>query len=94
MRPLVELSTEQYESLMNQAGEALPLQLRLKNAVRTQAGTIAILCDLDEAETLLQVAKQFCPGAMPQLKKRSDLLACLDEAGCVRHTRLILASSL
>ena len=69
MKPLIELTTGQYESLMHQASEALRSHLRLKNAVETQAGTIAILCDLDEAETFRQVAKQFCSDAVPQIEK-------------------------
>ena len=27
------------------------------------------MCDLDEAETFRQVAKQFCPDAVPQIEK-------------------------
>jgi hypothetical protein len=42
MKPLIELATEQYKSLMHQASDALRSHLRLKNAVETQAGTIAI----------------------------------------------------
>ncbi|MET0644160.1 MAG: hypothetical protein ABWZ17_07270, partial [Candidatus Binatia bacterium] len=53
------------KSLMHQASDALRSHLRLKNAVETQAGTIAILCDIDEAETFRQMAKQFCPDAVP-----------------------------
>jgi hypothetical protein len=68
MKPLIELATEQYKSLMHQASDALRSHLRLKNAVETQAGTIAILCDIDEAETFRQMAKQFCPDAVPQIE--------------------------
>jgi hypothetical protein len=50
VKPLIELTTEQYKSLMHRASDALRSHLTLKNAVETQAGTIAILCDLDEAE--------------------------------------------
>ena len=37
--------------------------------MKTEANTIAILCDLDEAEMLGKVAKHFCPEAVPQIDK-------------------------
>jgi hypothetical protein len=37
MKPLIELSIEQYESLLKWASENSPLYFRLKNAVKTQA---------------------------------------------------------
>ena len=69
VKALIELSLEHYESLLKRATEDSPLWVRLKNAVKTQANTIAVLCDLDEAEMLLQVAKHFCPDAVPQIEK-------------------------
>jgi hypothetical protein len=71
MKSLIELSTGQYESLLSRAGETLPMHLRLKNSVKTQADTIVISCDLDETEMLLQAAKRFYPDAVPQMKRRS-----------------------
>ena len=61
MKPLIELTTEQYKSLMHQASDAL----RLRDSSRHDRH----LCDLDEAETFQQVAKQFCPDAVPQIEK-------------------------
>ena len=69
MKPLIELSIEHYESLLKRATEDSPLYFRLKNAVKTEANTIAVLCDLDEAEMLLQMAKHFCPDAVTQIEK-------------------------
>jgi hypothetical protein len=69
MKPLIELSIEHYEALLKRATEDSPLYSRLKNAAKTGAGTIEILCDLDEAEMLLQVARDFCPDAVPQIEK-------------------------
>ena len=60
MKPLIELPIDQYESLLKYGSEASPLYARLKNAVKTEANTIAILCDIDEAEMLRDVAKHFC----------------------------------
>ena len=74
MKPLIELSTEQYEALLKRATEDSPLYSRLKNAVKTKAGTIAVLCDVDEAEMLLQVAKHFCPDAVPEIEKEIKLV--------------------
>ena len=69
MKPLIELSIDHYESLLKRAPQDSPLYFRLKNAVKTEANTIAVLCDIDEADMLLQVAKHFCPDAVPQIEK-------------------------
>jgi hypothetical protein len=69
MKLLIELSIDHYESLLKRATEDSPLYFRLKNAVKTEANTIAVLCDLDEAKMLLQVAKHFCPDAVPHIEK-------------------------
>jgi hypothetical protein len=73
MKPLIELSIEHYEALLKRATEDSPLYSRLKNAAKTGAGTIEVLCDPDEAEMLLQVAKRFCPGAVPEIEKEISL---------------------
>ena len=75
MKPLVEISIAHYESLLKYAGETSPLYLRLKNAVQTEANTIGILCDLDQAQMLRGVAKHFCPAALPQIEKSIRLAA-------------------
>ena len=69
MKPLVEISVEQYESLLKYASDTSPLYTRLKNSVKTEANTIAVLCDHDGAEKLRKVAKHFCPEAVPQIEK-------------------------
>ena len=69
MKPLIEFSTEHYESLLKLANENSPLYFRLKNAVKIGANTVAVLCNVDEATMLLQVAKYFCPDAVPQIEK-------------------------
>jgi hypothetical protein len=69
MKPLIEFSIEHWEALLERATEDSPLYSRLKNAAKTGAGTIEVLCDLDEAEMLLQVAQHFCPDAVPQIEK-------------------------
>jgi len=72
MKPLIELSVEHYETLLKRATEDSPLYFRLKNAAKIQ-NTIAVLCDLEEAKMLLQVAKHFCPDAVPQIEKEIRL---------------------
>jgi hypothetical protein len=37
--------------------------------VKTESNTIAVLCDPDHANMLLQVAKHFCPDAVPKIEK-------------------------
>jgi hypothetical protein len=69
VKPLVEISIEHYESLLKYASDTSPLYLRLKNAVKTESNTIAMLCDLDGAEMLCKVAKHFCPDAVPQIEE-------------------------
>jgi hypothetical protein len=69
VKPLIEFSTEQYESLLKRANEASPVYFTLKNAVKIEANTVAVLCNVDEAAMLLGVAKHFCPDAVPQIEK-------------------------
>jgi hypothetical protein len=69
VKPLIEISVEQYESLLKYASDTSPLYLRLKIGVRTESNTIAMLCDLDKAEMLRKVAKHFCPDAVPQIEE-------------------------
>jgi hypothetical protein len=69
MKPLIELSIDHYEALLKRASQESPLYFRLKNAVKTQPDTVVVLCNLGEAEMLLQVAKHFCPDAVPEIEK-------------------------
>ena len=69
MKPLIELSVENHKSLLNYASESSPLYPKLKNAVKTEANTIVILCDLHEAEILRGVARICCPDAVPQIEE-------------------------
>ena len=65
---LVEISIDHYDSLLKRANEASPVYFRLKNAVKTEYGTIVIPCYADEAEMLRQVAKHFCPDAVAPIE--------------------------
>jgi hypothetical protein len=47
----------------------------LKNALKTEANTIAILCELQEAEMLRAVAKHYCRNALPQIEKAIRMIA-------------------
>jgi hypothetical protein len=69
VKPLIEISIEHYESLLKYASDTSPLYSRLKNAVKTDANTIAMLCDVDGAEKLRKVANLFCPEAVSQIEK-------------------------
>ena len=69
MKPLIEISFEQYESLLKYASDTSPLYSRLKNSVKTESNTIAMMCDHDGAEMLRKVAKHFCPEAVPLIEK-------------------------
>jgi hypothetical protein len=65
MKPLIELSVADYDSLLKYDSEMSSLYPKLKNAVKTEASTIAILCDLQEAEILCAVAKLCSPDVVP-----------------------------
>ena len=69
VKPVIELSVEHYDALLRQAAPDPRLYSRLINAVNTKAGTIAILCDLDAAEMLLHMAKNYCPDAVTEIEK-------------------------
>ena len=66
---LIEISMVHYESLLKYASDTSPLYLRLKNSIKTESNTIAMLCDQDGAERLRKVARHFCPAAVPQIEK-------------------------
>ena len=68
MKPVIAISLEHYESLLKRATNDSPLYFRLKNAVK-MANTVIILCDLEQAEMLLQVATDVCPDAVPQIQR-------------------------
>jgi len=69
VNPLVEIPIEYYESLLKYASGTSPLYVRLKNGVKIDANTIAVLCDQDGAEKLRKVAGHFCPDAVPQIER-------------------------
>jgi hypothetical protein len=68
MKPIIALSIEHYESLLKGATEDSPVYFRLKNAVK-MANTIIIRCDPEQAEMLLQVAKDSCPDSVPAIQQ-------------------------
>jgi hypothetical protein len=68
MKPVIAISIEHYESLLKRAAKDSALYFRLKNAVK-MANTVIILCDLEQAEMLLQVATDVCPDAVPQIQR-------------------------
>ncbi len=68
VKVLIEISTEHHYSLLKRASEVSPVYFRLQNAVKTESNTILIPCDAGEAEMLLQVAKHFCPDAVPAIE--------------------------
>jgi thiamine kinase-like enzyme len=84
MKPLIELSAEQYETLLKRATPNSRLYSRLTTAAKTQK-TIAILCELHEAKMLLHVTKTFCPDAVQQIEKQLDSLGSLDSRAFKSH---------
>jgi hypothetical protein len=71
VKPVIEFSIKQLECLLKRASEASPvyLYLRLRNAVKIDANTVVVLCNVDEASMLLEVAKHFCPDAVSQIEE-------------------------
>ena len=72
MKRLIEIFIEQYECLPKYASDTSPLYSRLKNTVKTESNTIAMLCDPDGAETLRKWQNIFAPRLSRKLKKESD----------------------
>lgn len=73
MKPLIEMSIEQYESLLKYASDTSPI-FETKNSVKTEANTIAVLCDQDGAAMLRKVANIFAPRLYLKLRRRSEEL--------------------
>ena len=69
VKPLIELSSEQYDALLKDASEISFVYFRLKNAVKTGANTVLVLCNVYEAAMLLLVAMQYCPDAVPLIEQ-------------------------
>lgn len=85
MKSLIEISIEHYKSLLKCASDTSPLYSRLRNSVKTESNTIAVLCDQDAAEMLRKVAKLFCPEAVPHIEKAinsSSYIAEIEECCC------------
>jgi hypothetical protein len=84
VKPLIEISVEQYESLLKYASDTSPLYLRLTNGVKTESNTIAMLCDLDKAERCFAKWQNiFVPALYRKLRKQ------LDSLNSVTHCRQI-----
>ena len=80
MKILIEISCGDYDSLASRISEESAAYSVLKNGVKihsTEAGrppeTIMIVCEEDEAASLLQVSQQLCPGAASQIEESIKL---------------------
>lgn len=68
-RILIEISSENYTALVSHIPPGLRVTSLLKNSVCTtrsvgaESEIFALVCDQDEAETLLQAARWFWPNA-------------------------------
>jgi hypothetical protein len=84
VKVVIEFPLEHHGRILKYANEASPVYSTLKNGVKIahsdgQSEIIVILCDEEQAEMLQQVAKHFCPEAVPEIT-RSIRVACF-EAG-------------
>jgi hypothetical protein len=80
LKILIEISSGDYDSLASRLSEESPVYSVLKNGVEicsTEAGrlpeTIMIVCEEDEAESLLQVSQELCAGAAAQIEESINL---------------------
>ena len=64
---LIELSSEDFDRILEYSNESSPVYLRLKNSIKIAADTFVIPCDVSEAEMLLDVAKHFCPETVSKI---------------------------
>jgi hypothetical protein len=75
MKIVIELSVNYYDQLLKYANEASPVYSTLKNGVKiahsagARSEVVVILCDEEQAEMLRQVAKHFCPEAVPEITR-------------------------
>ena len=80
MKILVEISCGDYNSLLNRVTEESPVYPTLKNGVKIRSneagrlpGMIMIVCEEDEATSLLRVSKELCPEAASQIEESIKL---------------------
>ena len=64
---LIEISSEEFNWILRYANESSPVYLRLKNSTRIAADTMAIPCDVAEAQMLLDV-----PSIVPTRRSKID----------------------
>jgi hypothetical protein len=72
MKSLIEISIEHYESLLKCASDTSPLYSRLRNSVKTESNTIAVLCDQDGARCFGKWQNIFVPMLYRKSKKQLD----------------------
>ena len=80
MKTVIQLSLEHHERLLKYASEASPGYAILKNGVKVphtkkgaRSDVVVILCEEDQARSILESAKHFCPEAVPQIEKWTRL---------------------
>ena len=85
MKILIEISCGDYDSLVSRVSEESAAYSVLKNGVRirsTESGrppeTIMIVCEEEEAASLLQLSKQLCPRRQLKSKSQSNFLGLWD----------------
>jgi hypothetical protein len=72
VKVVIEFPLEHHGRILKYANEASPVYSTLINGVKIahsdgQSEIIVILCDEEQAEMLQQVAKHFCPEAVPKI---------------------------
>ena len=75
MKILLEISVGDYDSLVSQVSVESLVYSVLKNGVKIRSAeadrppeAIMIVCEEDEATTLLQLSQQVCPAAAAQIE--------------------------
>ena len=74
MKPLIEISVEQYESLLKYASDTSPLYTRLKNSVKTEANTVPRYATKTELRCFGKRQNILVPRLYLKSKKRSEWL--------------------
>lgn len=64
---LIELSSEDFDSILKYATETSPIYARLKNSIKIATDTFAIPCDISEAEMVRDIGKQFSPQTVSKI---------------------------
>ena len=89
MKIIVGIPMDDYNNFVERCDAARPEYEMLKNGVITQdrekRRAVEILCDLEDAKMILDLASEICPHAAPHVEESISLARGLRSATWQRH---------